>query len=123
MNVVRVHHVSVNCAGDLDATRRFYVDLFGTPSLPRPEIPGIGGWWLQLGDVQLHLVDAPRSGAEIDPVADHWCVEVDDIDAARTELQQADIAYAEGAQGEVVQIWIRDPAGQVIELQQARTRP
>jgi len=120
VKVVRVQHVSVNCHGRLEATRRFYADLFELPELPRPEIPGVGGSWLGLGDVQLHLVDAAQSGDLPDPVAPHWCLWVADIDAARTELESAGIDYIEGAQGEVVQIWISDPNGQVVELQQSR---
>jgi len=121
VKVVRVQHVSVNCHGRLDETRRFYAALFELPALPRPEIPGIDGSWLALGDdVQLHLVDAAQSGELPDPVSPHWCLWVADIDAARAELETAGIGYIEGAQGEVTQIWITDPNGQVVELQQAR---
>jgi hypothetical protein len=120
VKIVKVQHVSVNCHGRLDATRRFYSELFELPALPRPEIPGVEGSWLALGDVQLHLVDAVQSGHSPDPVADHWCLWVVDIDEARAELEEAGIEYIEGAQGDVVQIWISDPNGQVVELQQAR---
>lgn len=120
MKVVRVQHVSVNCRGRLDATRRFYSELFELPPIPRPVIPGVAGSWLGIGDVQLHLVDAAQSGDLPDPVAPHWCLWVADIDAARAELEEVGIDYIEGAQGEVVQIWITDPNGQVVELQQAR---
>jgi hypothetical protein len=120
MKVVRVQHVSVNCHGKLAETRKFYVDLFETEELPRPVIPGISGTWLALGDAQLHLVDAEPAGTPIDRAADHWCVEVTDLDAARAELEASGIAYEEGAQGPVVQIWISDPSGRIVELQQAR---
>jgi catechol 2,3-dioxygenase-like lactoylglutathione lyase family enzyme len=120
MKVVKVQHISVNCHGNLDATRRFYSDLFELRDIPRPDIPGIDGSWLGLGDVQLHLVDAAESGRAPDPVAPHWCLWVVDIHAARAELESAGIEYLEGAQGDVVQIWISDPNGQVVELQQSR---
>jgi len=120
MQILRVQHISVNCYGNLEATRNFYADLFELPEIPRPDIPGVKGSWLGLGDVQLHLVDAAASGDSPDPVAPHWCMWVADIDAARTELETAGIEYMEGAQGDVVQIWISDPNGQVVELQQAR---
>jgi predicted enzyme related to lactoylglutathione lyase len=46
-------------------------------------------------------------------------VAVDDLDAAVAELEARGIAYARGVQGEgTVQIWITDPAGNTIELQQ-----
>ena len=94
MKIVRVQHVSVNCHGNLDATRRFYTDLFELPDIPRPDIPGIDGSWLGLGDVQLHLVDAAQSGDSPDPVAPHWCLWVADIDAARAELYEKTAPHA-----------------------------
>jgi catechol 2,3-dioxygenase-like lactoylglutathione lyase family enzyme len=112
--------VSVNCHGRLEETRWFYADLFETEELERPVIPGVAGSWLALGGTQLHLVDAEPLGTPIDRVGDHWCVEVTDLDAARTELEQAGIPYDEGAQGPVVQLWINDPCGRTVELQQAR---
>ena len=120
MKVVRVQHVSVNVHGRLEPTREFYAELFELADADRPVIPGIDGHWFALGDAQLHLVDFPTGVAGIDPVADHWCVEVEDLDAARAELQEKDIAFVEGGQGQVVQLWITDPAGHVVELQQAR---
>ena len=120
MNVVRVSHVSVNCHGRLAETRRFYSDVLGLESTPRPTIPGIDGHWFTLGGAQLHLVDAAPGGPGADPVADHWCVEVDDLEGARAELEVAGIPYVEGAQGPVVQLWIADPVGRTVELQQAR---
>ena len=120
MKVVRVQHVSVNCDGRLEETRSFYADLFETEELERPVIPGISGSWLALGDAQLHLVDAKPLGTPIDRAGDHWCVEVTDLDAARAELEESGIPYDEGAQGTVVQLWINDPCGRTIELQQAR---
>jgi catechol 2,3-dioxygenase-like lactoylglutathione lyase family enzyme len=120
MKAVRVQHVSINCHSRLEETRRFYTDLLGLAVAERPDIAGVAGSWLTVGDAQLHLVDAAPSGRALDPVADHWCVEVDDIDAARTELIEANIEFVEGAQGAVVQLWITDPAGRVLELQQAR---
>ena len=122
MKVVRVNHVSVNCHGRLAETQRFYEDVLGLSSAARPDIAGIDGHWFGVGDAQLHLVDAPsRGGAGApDPVGDHWCIEVDDIDAARAELVARGIEFVEGAQGTVVQLWIADPAGRTLELQQAR---
>jgi len=120
VKVTRVGHVSVNVEGDLDATRRFYADVLGLGDVTRPEIPGVGGHWHALGDTELHLVDAPSRGTAIDPTGPHFCVFVQDLDAAVAELEAADIEYLRGAQGPVVQIWVVDPAGNTVELQQDR---
>jgi catechol 2,3-dioxygenase-like lactoylglutathione lyase family enzyme len=121
MKVTRVAHVSVNVEGNLDATRAFYRDVFGLEDQPRPEIPGVGGHWHRLGTeggVELHLVDAVPLGRGIDPVGPHYCVFVEDLDAAIAELEAREIPMFRGAQGDVVQIWITDPAGNTVELQQ-----
>ena len=69
---------------------------------------------------QLHLVDAPPGPAGIRPAGNHYCVAVDDLDGAIAELETRGIEYRRGAQGDVVQIWFVDPAGNTIELQQDR---
>ncbi len=118
MKVVRLQHLSVNCEGALDETRSFYSGLLEMADATRPDIPGLAGHWFTIGDAQLHLVDGRAAGSGIDPVGDHWCVEVADLDAARTELETKGIPYVESG-GDPVQIWITDPVGRTVELQQA----
>jgi catechol 2,3-dioxygenase-like lactoylglutathione lyase family enzyme len=120
VKVTRVLHVSVNVEHHLSAARDFYATLFGLASKPRPEVPGISGHWFALGDAELHLVDATAGTSGIKPTGNHFCVAVDDLDAAVAELDERNIEYVRGAQGEIVQIWIVDPTGNTIELQQDR---
>ena len=120
MRVTRVAHVSGNVEGALDATAAFYTEILGLHTIARPEIPGVDGRWLDAGDTELHLVDAPMHGHGIDPTGPHFCVYVDDLDAAVAELDARGIELRRGAQGDVVQIWIVDPSGNTIELQQER---
>ena len=120
MKITRFHHVSVNTNGtSLDAMVGFYRDVLGLGDKPRPEIPGVRGHWHTVGDQELHLVDAPPSGPGIDPTGHHYCVAVDDLDGAIAELESRGIEYVRAVQGEsTVQIWIVDPAGNTVELQQ-----
>ena len=132
MRVTSVQHVSI-CTGEggLDELVAFYRDVLGLPDLVRPDIPGLGGHWFALGDRQLHLVDDPRPATArgIDPTGPHFCVEVDDLDAAVAELDDLGIDHLRATQtrpvtgDEVVQIWIADPAGNTIELQQGEPAP
>jgi catechol 2,3-dioxygenase-like lactoylglutathione lyase family enzyme len=124
MKVTRFHHVSVNSNGvPVDEMVGFYHDVLGLGDQTRPEIPGIAGHWHRVGDQELHLVGAPARGAGIDPTGHHYCVAVDDLDAAIAELEARGIDYERAVQGaETVQIWITDPAGNTVELQQ-ETRP
>ncbi len=120
MKVTRFHHVSVNTNGTpLDDLADFYRDVLGLEGKARPDIPGVPGHWNVVGDQELHLVGAPPRGTPIDPTGHHFCVGVSDLDAAVAELEERGIAYQRAIQGEdTVQIWIRDPAGNTIELQQ-----
>jgi catechol 2,3-dioxygenase-like lactoylglutathione lyase family enzyme len=125
VKVTRFHHVSVNTdATPLDEMIAFYRDVLGLTDVERPEIPGVPGHWHRVGDQELHLVDAPASGAGIDPTGDHFCVSVDDLEAAVAELEERGIEYVRAVQGAgTVQIWIADPAGNTIELQQETSTP
>jgi catechol 2,3-dioxygenase-like lactoylglutathione lyase family enzyme len=123
VKVTGFDHVSVNCEGaPLDAMVGFYRDVLGLGDAARPEIPGVPGHWHEVGDLQLHLVGAPPRGTPIDSTGRHYCVRVDDLPAAIAELDSRGIPYQRGVQGESnVQIWINDPAGNTIELQQDRS--
>lgn len=129
MKVTRFHHVSVNTnATPLEEMVAFYRDVLGLTDLERPEIPGVPGHWHRVGDQELHLVgaaaSAPSSGRGIDPTGHHYCVAVDDLDAAVTELAARGIEVLRAVQGAgTVQIWITDPAGNTIELQQETSTP
>jgi catechol 2,3-dioxygenase-like lactoylglutathione lyase family enzyme len=120
MKVTRFHHVSVNCLdATLDDMVAFYGGLLELDDVPRPDIPGVGGHWHAVGDQQLHVVAAPPRGTPIDSTGNHYCVAVADLDAAIAELEARGIPYQRGVQNEsVVQIWINDPAGNTLELQQ-----
>jgi catechol 2,3-dioxygenase-like lactoylglutathione lyase family enzyme len=120
MKVTRFHHVSVNSNGTpIPDMVGFYRDVLGLGDQPRPEIPGVPGHWHVVGDQELHLVGAPASGAGIDPTGHHYCVAVEDLDGAIAELEALGIDYTRGVQGGgTVQIWIADPAGNTVELQQ-----
>ena len=63
-------------------------------------------------------MDAPAGTGAIRPAGNHYCVAVDDLDAAIAELEATGVDYVRGAQGDVVQVWLSDPAGNTIELQQ-----
>jgi catechol 2,3-dioxygenase-like lactoylglutathione lyase family enzyme len=120
MKVTRFHHVSVNCHdASLDDMVAFYGGLLELDDVPRPDIPGVDGHWHAVGDQQLHVVGAPPRGTPIDSTGNHYCVAVADLDAAIAELEARGIPYQRGLQNEsVVQVWINDPAGNTLELQQ-----
>jgi catechol 2,3-dioxygenase-like lactoylglutathione lyase family enzyme len=118
VKLTRILPHSVNVEGDLGGAVGFYRDLFALSDLPRPEIPGIEGHWFAVGDAQVHLVDAPAGPGPIRPAGPHVCFGVEDLDGAVAELEAQGIDYTRATQGTTVQIWIIDPSGNTVELQQ-----
>jgi catechol 2,3-dioxygenase-like lactoylglutathione lyase family enzyme len=123
VNVTGFNHVSVNTNGaPLGEVVDFYARVLGLGDQLRPDIPGVPGHWHAVGGQQLHIVGAPSRGHGIDPTGPHFCVTVDDLTGAVAELEASGIEYVRGVQGEgTVQIWIVDPAGNTVELQQDRS--
>jgi catechol 2,3-dioxygenase-like lactoylglutathione lyase family enzyme len=115
-------HVAV-MVDDLDAAIGFYRDALGFSMLPRPDFgPGTEGAWLQLGTAQVHLGTVeemgPRTGfphMALHVPAGAW-------DATMSELASRGIEFLlppnarEDFGVPVRAAFIRDPAGNVIEL-------
>lgn len=111
-----VHHVAL-CVDDVDTARRFYLDVLGcTERSDRPDF-GLPGAWLDAGTQQIHLMAfeeaAPASMA-------HFALRVDDLDAWCAHLDACGVPYdrARPIAGAGRQAFLRDPAGNQIELNQ-----
>jgi catechol 2,3-dioxygenase-like lactoylglutathione lyase family enzyme len=117
VKVTRILHHSVNVQGDLDDCVDFYRRL-SLVDASRPEIPGVSGHWFGIERAQVHLVDAPEGDGAIRPTGPHVCFGVEDLAAAVAELEERGIPFVRGWQGDVEQIWMADPVGNTIELQQ-----
>jgi catechol 2,3-dioxygenase-like lactoylglutathione lyase family enzyme len=112
-----VHHVSIN-VDDVDAALAFYVDVLGlSPRTDRPDF-GFGGAWLDAGGQQVHLIEAaPPPG-----VGQHFALLVDDLDATVAELRGRDVDVSDPKPvGPNRQSFVTDPAGNTVELHQARS--
>ena len=117
MRATRFNHVSVH-AFDLEESLRFYVDVFGMERLPSPNFSQHVEW-LRVGEQQLHLF-ASESPA---PRSHHFALDVDDFEAAYLKAKELDLLDDETFGAAVrelpdgaVQMYIRDPAGNLVEL-------
>jgi catechol 2,3-dioxygenase-like lactoylglutathione lyase family enzyme len=116
----RINHVSVN-ALNLSESVEFYVELLDSELIATPNF-GVPVQWLALGETQLHLFERT-----LDPTSHHhFGITVDDLERAYR------VADRRGAfdrtsfgnhlvllPGDVVQLYLRDPAGNLLELDQA----
>jgi catechol 2,3-dioxygenase-like lactoylglutathione lyase family enzyme len=108
-----VHHVAI-CVGDAQKGLAFYRDVLGMTQLPRPDIGR--GYWLDAGGQQVHLMESDTQP----PVANHFAIRVDDIDAAVTDLKEqgVEVHRAPFIAGSGHQAFLHDPFGNLVELNQ-----
>ena len=115
MRVTGINHVSIS-ARDLEESTRFYEDVFGMERIPTPRF-GTPVQWLRCGSLQLHLF---LDESEAAPARHHLGLTIDDFDAAYAAV--ADSMSGEWGSELVelpscqVQLYFRDPAGNLIEL-------
>lgn len=121
-------HVAVRIS-DVDKSREFYEKVIGLKKIPRPEIK-IPGEWYGIGDNQLHLIGGKSMARDgIDPTGPHMAIQVENLEETKKTLSAMGIPFLDAAPmmakmpPEVVrltgtQIWVKDPDGNVIELQQ-----
>jgi catechol 2,3-dioxygenase-like lactoylglutathione lyase family enzyme len=113
----RINHVSVN-ARNLEQSIAFYVELLGAERLPTPNF-GVPVQWLALGRTQLHLFER-----DVEPTSHHhFGVTVDDLEPVYRAAERLDaferLAFNHHLvelPGDVVQLYVRDPAGNLLEI-------
>jgi catechol 2,3-dioxygenase-like lactoylglutathione lyase family enzyme len=122
VSTVGINHVSIN-ARDLQESVDFYVELVGAEPVATPNF-GLPVQWLAVGPTtQLHLFERP----DMQPTSHHHlAITVDDLEHAYRVADRRD-AFDRAAfgnhlvelPGDVVQLYVRDPAGNLVELDQA----
>jgi catechol 2,3-dioxygenase-like lactoylglutathione lyase family enzyme len=137
IKVLELHHHGIRIGKEpeeVDKARQFYTEVLGLQTdSGRPNIPGIPGFWMYVGQgdntTQIHLMGAvgrspmARSDKE-DPTIPHVALAVEDIAEAKKELDARGIWYwqIQGLVGQYSdQVFVRDPFGNVIELHQIGT--
>lgn len=107
-----MHHVSIN-VDDVDACVAFYTGALGaTVRVDRPDF-GFGGAWLDLGDQQVHLIEAPVPAG----LGQHFAVLVASLDDSVAELRAKGIDVGDPSPvGSGRQAFVQDPAGNTVEL-------
>ena len=116
----RINHVSIN-AVDLEESVQFYIDILGAERIPTPNF-GFPVEWLALGRTQLHLFER-----DIQPTSHHhFGVTVDDVEPAYRAAERWNAfdfkAFGNNLvelPGDVVQLYLRDPAGNLVEIDHA----
>jgi catechol 2,3-dioxygenase-like lactoylglutathione lyase family enzyme len=118
---------------DPDRSREFYVGVLGLEEVPRPPTFDFPGFWVQVGDQQLHLIGEAEAGRarEVHPgyrrnevaggYATHLAIVVDDLDATLAGVRErgGEVIGGPRPRGDgVLQAYLADPDGHVVELMQ-----
>lgn len=124
--VSSIDHVTIICA-NLEATRRFYVEVLGMTEVSRPafRFPGL---WFQAGKVQIHATqESPEAGRagwgdqgrKVVSRGHHFAFAVDDVSSALEVVGQFGVPIASPLQQRpdgYKQAYLYDPDGHVVEL-------
>lgn len=128
IKVLGIHHHAIRIGASsepADAVHDFYANVLGLGrDEARPSFPGVPGWWMNVGDGgQIHLIGGASpspfaKGPGQDPAAPHVALAVEDIVAARAELERLGVPHYASSAGDTQQIFVHDPSGNMIELHQ-----
>lgn len=131
IKVLEIHHHGVRIdAGNatLGDVEDFYTGVLGLErDKGRPELPGIPGMWINVGEVgQIHLIGGElpspfAQGPGRDPTAPHVALAVENIVETKAELDRKGVPYwsLKGATGpDAEQLFLNDPCGNMVELHQ-----
>ena len=126
INVKHIDHVTL-VVKDVEASRRFYVDLLGMTDVPRPAF-SFGGAWFQAGATLIHLIEEHEESGPAGYPAEvlkkssrnhHFAFEVDDAKQAAESLKMRGYELVDDAKTRpdgAIQMFVADPDGHVVEL-------
>jgi catechol 2,3-dioxygenase-like lactoylglutathione lyase family enzyme len=121
LEVLRIDHVNVTVPKELESSaKEFYGRILGLREIPKPDSQRRSGAWYQSGEMQLHLsienIDIQANATS----SRHVCIRVADIKQAQRALEDAGVKIfpdERPAKGSI-RFYIRDPAGNRIEVSQ-----
>ncbi|MBV9211313.1 MAG: VOC family protein [Acidobacteria bacterium] len=117
--LIRLHHAQLTIPkGAEEECRRFYCGLLGLKETPKPaSLAGRGGFWLELGETQIHV--GTEDGVERAATKAHLAYEVDNLESWRGVLEEQHIKILEGAPiPGYDRFEFRDPFGNRVEFLQ-----
>jgi catechol 2,3-dioxygenase-like lactoylglutathione lyase family enzyme len=88
MSIVGLHHAQITIPKGTEAqARQFYCELLGLPEIEKPEpLQGCGGFWLQVGERQVHV--GTEDGVERKASKAHLAYQVTNVEEWQERLLQ-----------------------------------
>ena len=125
MPLAWLDHVNIRTA-NLDAMSHFYEEVLGMRTGPRPDF-SFGGRWHYCGERPVvHLVATSAQPAGHEPQLEHFAFRADDYQGFVASLESRAIEFdlrdvPPGSGLDLVQVHIRDPDGNHVEIAFDRT--
>jgi catechol 2,3-dioxygenase-like lactoylglutathione lyase family enzyme len=122
MATLGLSHVNFHAKRELlDALRDFYCEVVGLEEGYRPPFAAFGYWLYAGGQPIVHLFEAAPGEdrrTDIDSTFDHVAFDCANLAEAQAALQRRGIAHrvARVPERDQVQIFLKDPAGNGVEL-------
>jgi catechol 2,3-dioxygenase-like lactoylglutathione lyase family enzyme len=117
MTLREIHHVQITIPkGMEDEARAFYCRMLGLREIPKPEsLAGRGGFWLELGEMQIHV--GIEDGINRENSKAHVAYLVADLAGWRDKLSDNGIEIIEGIPiPGYKRFEFRDPFGNRVEF-------
>ena len=117
MKVLRIHHAQITVPkGEETAAREFYCRFLGLPEIEKPpSLRSRGGFWIQIGDRQIHV--GVEDNVDRSATKAHLAYEVDDVAAWKKKLSERGIPPLDSIPiGGFDRFEFRDPFGNRVEF-------
>ncbi len=121
IKITGINHVAL-AVEDIRASTVFYRDVIGLQTLSVPEeLKGIRSWFQIAPGQELHLLAGRRTAVDHDKNGSHFSLTIPNADPVEEYLKSKGIAYHRQQRFDHAwQIYISDPDGYVIELNEPK---
>lgn len=117
LRLTRLHHAQITIPKGAEAeARAFYCDLLGLREVEKPDsLKGRGGFWVEVGDVQVHV--GTEDSVDRAATKAHLAYQVEDVAAWQADLERRGIAIGDSVPiPGFLRFEFRDPFGNRVEF-------
>jgi len=121
INILGYNHVSLQVR-NLERSLKFYKEIVGLEQLPRPNFATKGAWLRVPHEAEeLHLIEGKKDSvvSDMKGATTHFSWEIPNVDIAETYLKTKNVIIHKQSRADgVIQLYMLDPDGYLIELTQ-----